>query len=131
MYRLDFVHRHLIRYYVGQEHRWELWQRCNVWRNFVEFTTIFQVNFLCKSSVSFNIIQFYIDNASRFCHLNATWDDYTNYDLCLHVPDSSAVSNFEAVVELPAIVYYTGYSISLISLTLAVAVFVHFKLVFE
>lgn len=102
----------------------------------MEFTTIFQVIF-CQYYVRppifvlLYIIFNFKDNATRFCHLNGTWDDYTNYDLCLHVPDSSAVSNFEPVVELPTIVYYTGYSISLISLTLAVAVFVHFKLVFE
>ncbi|KAG4067592.1 hypothetical protein HA402_005364 [Bradysia odoriphaga] len=66
-------------------------------------------------------------NASRFCNLDGNWDNYTNYDLCIHVPESSAVSEFEPNIELPTIVYYIGYSISLISLTLAVAVFVHFK----
>jgi hypothetical protein len=30
-------------------------------------------------------------------------------------------------VELPTIIYYTGYTISLVSLTLAVAVFLRFK----
>ncbi|KAJ6641177.1 Diuretic hormone receptor, partial [Pseudolycoriella hygida] len=67
-------------------------------------------------------------NASRFCHSDGNWDNYTNYDQCQHVPESSAVSEFEPNIELPTIVYYTGYSISLISLTLAVAVFVHFNL---
>lgn len=61
------------------------------------------------------------------CHLDGNWDNYTSYDQCQHVPESSAVSEFEPNIELPTIVYYTGYSISLISLTLAVAVFIHFK----
>ena len=69
----------------------------------------------------------YTDNATRYCHTDGSWDNYTNYDLCEHVHESSAVSNFEPVIELPTIVYYTGYSISLISLTLAVGVFVYFK----
>lgn len=72
-------------------------------------------------------IFFCSENASRFCHLDGNWDNYTNYDLCQHVPDSSAVPEFEVGVELPTIVYYTGYTISLISLTLAIAVFIYFK----
>lgn len=68
-----------------------------------------------------------IENASRLCRSDGNWDNYTNYDSCQHVPAASAVPEFEPVIELPTIVYYTGYTISLISLTLAVAVFVYFK----
>lgn len=67
------------------------------------------------------------ENASRRCHLNGDWENRTNYDLCQHVANPTSVSGFEAGVELPTIVYFTGYTISLISLTLAVAVFVYFK----
>ncbi|XP_055309705.1 diuretic hormone receptor-like isoform X2 [Sitodiplosis mosellana] len=66
-------------------------------------------------------------NASRRCHADGRWDNYTSYDACLDVPGATAVSEFEPGIELPTIVYYTGYTISLVSLTLAVAVFLYFK----
>lgn len=68
-----------------------------------------------------------LENATRFCHSNGNWDNYTNYDLCQHVLDGSAVPEFEPGIELPTIIYYSGYTISLISLSLAVAVFMYFK----
>lgn len=67
------------------------------------------------------------ENATRQCHWDGHWDNYTNYDRCLHLPQVTPVDEFEPNVELPTIIYYTGYTISLISLTLAVAVFLHFK----
>lgn len=64
-----------------------------------------------------------IENAWRHCHMDGRWDNYTNYDLCQHL----SVPEFEPGIELPTIVYYTGYTISLVSLSLAVAVFFSFK----
>ncbi|XP_017474728.1 PREDICTED: diuretic hormone receptor [Rhagoletis zephyria] len=66
-------------------------------------------------------------NATRYCHANGTWEKYTNYDLCMHLPAPSTVPEFEPIVELPTIIYYIGYTISLVSLTLAIIVFVYFK----
>lgn len=44
------------------------------------------------------------------------------------MPDSNAaMAGFEPNIELPTIVYYVGYSISLIALVLALAVFTYFK----
>lgn len=37
------------------------------------------------------------------------------------------VPEFEPGIELPTIIYYIGYTISLVSLSLAVAVFFYFK----
>lgn len=68
-----------------------------------------------------------VENATRLCHSDGNWDSYTNYDRCSHLPPVTPLAEFEPNVELPTIIYYTGYTISLISLTLAVAVFVHFK----
>lgn len=46
------------------------------------------------------------------------------------MPDAQPpVSGFEPNIELPTIIYYAGYSISLIALVLAVAVFTYFKYV--
>ncbi|XP_055701842.1 diuretic hormone receptor-like [Phlebotomus papatasi] len=63
-------------------------------------------------------------NATRYCQLNGEWDNYTNYNQCHHV---AVEDEFELSVELPTIIYYVGYTISLISLLLAVLIFVHFR----
>lgn len=74
-----------------------------------------------------NFLIYFTENASRLCNFDGKWDNYTSYDLCQHVPDPSVIPEFEPGIELPTIVYYTGYTISLVSLTLAVAVFLYFK----
>ncbi|XP_037903274.1 diuretic hormone receptor isoform X2 [Hermetia illucens] len=66
-------------------------------------------------------------NATRYCTAEGVWDNYTNYGQCLHLPESSVVPEFEPNIELPTFIYYVGYTISLISLTLAVLVFSYFK----
>ncbi|EDW02682.1 diuretic hormone receptor [Drosophila grimshawi] len=66
-------------------------------------------------------------NATRFCHLNGTWAQYTNYDACAHLPAPEMVPEFETIVELPTIIYYIGYALSLVSLTLALIVFAYYK----
>lgn len=65
------------------------------------------------------------DNATRYCHLNGMWDNYTNYDNCHHIADSN--DDFDPTVELPTYIYCLGYLLSLISLALAVFVFIRFK----
>jgi len=37
------------------------------------------------------------------------------------------VPEFEVIVELPTIIYYIGYTLSLVSLSLALIVFAYFK----
>ena len=79
---------------------------------------------------AFRFVFFHLtENATRFCHSDSKWDNYTSYEQCRHLTDGSghSVSEFAPGVELPTIIYYTGYTISLISLTMAVAVFIHFK----
>nr|XP_016927882.1 diuretic hormone receptor [Drosophila suzukii]XP_036669507.1 diuretic hormone receptor [Drosophila suzukii] len=66
-------------------------------------------------------------NATRFCHANGTWEKYTNYDACAHLPAPESVPEFEVIVELPTIIYYIGYTLSLVSLSLALIVFAYFK----
>lgn len=91
----------------------------------VTSNTRFELNHRCDFNVLYVFVQ--LENATRFCHEDGNWDNYTNYDQCQHLTGASAVPEFEPGVELPTIVYYVGYSISLISLSLAVAVFVYFK----
>lgn len=68
-----------------------------------------------------------IENASRYCHYNGSWDNYTNYDQCQHLSNSSSVQEFEFDVELPTFIYGAGYILSLVALSLALIVFVYFK----
>ncbi|KNC24563.1 hypothetical protein FF38_09717 [Lucilia cuprina] len=67
-------------------------------------------------------------NATRYCHANGTWEKYTNYDACMHLTEPATVSEFEPIIELPTIIYYIGYTISLVSLTLAIVISTHTSL---
>ncbi|XP_058054215.1 diuretic hormone receptor-like isoform X2 [Anopheles bellator] len=66
-------------------------------------------------------------NATRFCNDDGSWDNYTDYDSCQHLDQASPVPGFEPGIELPTLIYFVGYSISLAALVLAVAVLVYFK----
>ncbi|XP_055607233.1 diuretic hormone receptor-like isoform X2 [Uranotaenia lowii] len=66
-------------------------------------------------------------NATRYCNPDGTWENYTNYNDCLHLSAPSHIPEFEMLIELPTIVYYIGYSISLVTLLLAVTVLINFK----
>lgn len=79
--------------------------------------------------VDCNIFTFlFSENATRFCHPNGNWDNISNYEQCLHLPEpTNNITTVDPFVELPTIIYYTGYTISLISLTMAIYVFVNFK----
>ncbi|XP_055628371.1 diuretic hormone receptor-like isoform X2 [Toxorhynchites rutilus septentrionalis] len=61
-------------------------------------------------------------NATRYCHPNGKWDNYSHYAACHHMTEPPP-----NIVEITSIIYYTGYIISLIALSLAVIVFVYFK----
>lgn len=76
------------------------------------------------------IILFHKENATRLCQLNGTWEQRTNYEACQHLPATSTIPEFDSNIELPTIIYYVGYTLSLVSLTLAVLVFTYFKWVF-
>lgn len=70
---------------------------------------------------------YFSENATRYCDYNSKWDNYTNYAQCNHVVEPTGISEFEIIVELPTIIYYVGYTLSLISLLFAVSVFIYFK----
>uniref|UniRef100_A0A182U9S6 Diuretic hormone receptor n=1 Tax=Anopheles melas TaxID=34690 RepID=A0A182U9S6_9DIPT len=61
-------------------------------------------------------------NATRYCHPNGRWDNYSHYAACHHVNEPPP-----DIVEISSIIYYTGYILSLVALSLAVIVFVYFK----
>ncbi|XP_034941894.1 diuretic hormone receptor isoform X2 [Chelonus insularis] len=64
-----------------------------------------------------------MENASRWCWPNGTWDNYTDYSHCheLRLPV------VEAGVEITTTLYFIGYSLSLSTLVVAVAIFLYFK----
>ncbi|XP_055531604.1 diuretic hormone receptor-like isoform X2 [Wyeomyia smithii] len=65
-------------------------------------------------------------NATRYCNIDGTWDNYTNYDACHHLAAPSTVTDFDPI-ELPTFIYFVGYTISLCALVLAVTVLIYFK----
>ncbi|XP_044731852.1 diuretic hormone receptor-like [Chrysoperla carnea] len=68
-------------------------------------------------------------NASKWCHLNGTWDRYTNYSSCNDVIRNANNDNqeFDPGIELTSYIYFIGYTISLLALTIAIAIFLYFK----
>ncbi|KAK5644232.1 hypothetical protein RI129_008077 [Pyrocoelia pectoralis] len=62
-------------------------------------------------------------NASRWCFPNGTWDQYTDYSRCKEL----YLDNHAPGVEIATTIYFVGYSISLIALTIAVFIFWKFK----
>ncbi|XP_031631545.1 diuretic hormone receptor-like isoform X2 [Contarinia nasturtii] len=65
-------------------------------------------------------------NASRFCNANGTWDR-PNYELCKPLEENLAQVIDASYVEIATHIYSIGYPISLIALSLGLAVFIHFK----
>jgi corticotropin releasing hormone receptor 1 len=70
-------------------------------------------------------LPFFTENASRFCHSNGEWDNYTNYKTCIDMPLEGQAA--ETGVEMATTLYYIGYSMSLIALSIAVWIFIYFK----
>jgi len=63
-------------------------------------------------------------NASKYCHMNGTWDNYTNYKACIDMPIEGQT---ETGVEMATTLYFIGYSMSLIALSIAIWIFLYFK----
>lgn len=68
------------------------------------------------------------ENATRFCHVNGTWNHYSNYTSC-HQQSGSVpvIPDFSPNVDLPAIIYACGYFISFATLVVALIIFLSFK----
>ncbi|XP_049859773.1 diuretic hormone receptor-like [Schistocerca gregaria] len=68
-------------------------------------------------------------NASRWCHANGTWSSYSNYSSCeAMLPKMPVVEVIdEVIVEVATTLYFTGYSVSLAALVVAVTIFLYFK----
>ncbi|XP_046678644.1 diuretic hormone receptor-like isoform X2 [Homalodisca vitripennis] len=67
-------------------------------------------------------------NATRLCHSNGTWDDYTDFSACAAFPAmESSLPKLLSPVEITTILYITGYTLSLVALSAAVFIFIYFK----
>ncbi|XP_052130050.1 diuretic hormone receptor-like [Frankliniella occidentalis] len=65
-------------------------------------------------------------NATRMCHPNATWDQTTNYSACMKdLANANDPGNLHT--EVTSTIYYVGYTVSTIVLTVAVFIFSHFS----
>ncbi|XP_055379199.1 diuretic hormone receptor-like isoform X2 [Condylostylus longicornis] len=66
-------------------------------------------------------------NATRYCHINGTWNSRTDYEACDYISLNTPPESEFGIAELTSITYSIGYSLSLISLSLALIVFTYFK----
>ncbi|XP_065094097.1 diuretic hormone receptor-like isoform X1 [Ochlerotatus camptorhynchus] len=66
-------------------------------------------------------------NATRYCNIDGTWNIFANYDACKHLEPAASDQTLESFIELPIIIYFVGYTISLLALFCAVTVLVYFK----
>lgn len=71
------------------------------------------------------------DNASRYCKLDGAWD-LSNYANCHHIASHNKTCSeldfdLRCSAYATSIIYYVGYTVSLVALILAVIVFVNFK----
>ncbi|XP_075237568.1 diuretic hormone receptor-like [Lycorma delicatula] len=64
-------------------------------------------------------------NATRYCHLNSTWDNYTDYSSCKNLHHEEP--EIEPGIEITTMIYFGGYALSLVALILAVWIFLYFK----
>lgn len=89
------------------------------------------LNFICAKSTSTdgNVPYFILltENATRYCNIDGTWNNFANYDACKHLEPPSSDPTLESFIELPIVIYFVGYTISLLSLFCAVTVLVYFK----
>lgn len=76
----------------------------------------------------FHPLNFFVhtENASRFCHANGTWDKYVNYAQCNQIDLTHGIDTLPHL-EYITHIWFAGYTLSLVSLILGIAIFIHFK----
>ncbi|XP_054167743.1 diuretic hormone receptor-like [Oppia nitens] len=66
-------------------------------------------------------------NSSRMCYENGSWAEKADYSKCMPLPVYQEIPHTLWDVRDTVIIYYTGYIISLIALTIALWIFLYFK----
>ncbi|XP_046678521.1 diuretic hormone receptor-like [Homalodisca vitripennis] len=64
-------------------------------------------------------------NATRWCHADYMWDNVTNYTACHNLLGEEG--EFVPGVEVTTAIYFMGYTLSLVALSVAVMLFLYFK----
>lgn len=69
------------------------------------------------------------ENATKVCFSNGTWANWTDYGSCVPLPDSDfkMPETGVSISEDTTTIFFTGYTISIVALTLAIWIFTHFK----
>ncbi|OAD55647.1 Diuretic hormone receptor [Eufriesea mexicana] len=65
-----------------------------------------------------------VENASRWCRPDGIWSNYSNYSLCHNVREPAIEGGVEIISTR---IYFVGYSISLLTLIVAVSIFLYCK----
>uniref|UniRef100_A0A0P5ACH2 Diuretic hormone receptor n=1 Tax=Daphnia magna TaxID=35525 RepID=A0A0P5ACH2_9CRUS len=69
-------------------------------------------------------------NATRVCQPNGMWANYSNYRSCVPLSTDFGGATPEygvGISEDTTTIYFTGYTVSIVALTLAIWIFIHFK----
>ena len=61
------------------------------------------------------------------CLSNGTWANYTNYSSCTPLSLEPVDTDDLSMSEDTTTIYFTGYTVSIIALTVALWIFTHFK----
>lgn len=67
----------------------------------------------------------FAENATRWCHEDHGWDNVTNYTACHNLLGDE--NEFVPGVEVTSMIYFVGYTLSLVALAVAVTLFLYFK----
>lgn len=70
------------------------------------------------------VIRLVTENASRWCSFDGSWSNYSNYSLCRDVREPAIDGGVEVI---STTIYFVGYSISLLTLIIAVSIFLYCK----
>ncbi|KAK4023852.1 hypothetical protein OUZ56_009246 [Daphnia magna] len=73
-------------------------------------------------------------NATRVCQPNGMWANYSNYRSCVPLSTDFGGATPEygvGISEDTTTIYFTGYTVSIVALTLAIWIFIHNKLVVD
>ena len=72
----------------------------------------------------------FADNATRVCQPNGTWANYSNYRSCVPLEEFGVTTPNDygvGISEDTTTIYFTGYTVSIVALTVAIWIFIHFK----
>ena len=66
----------------------------------------------------------FAENATRVCQANGTWANYSNYRSCVPLGPFDPPTDYG---EDTTTVYFVGYTVSILALSVAIWIFIHFK----